>query len=70
MKTIQILVAVLLAGFCTLAVAQRDDVVLLTFGTFMWLVFGIMLKESPIIVANAITMMLAATILFYKLRFK
>jgi len=41
-----------------------------TFGTFMWLVYGILTDNMPITIANAITLMLAAIILYYKLRYK
>jgi len=37
-------------------------------GLFLWLVYGILLQEWPIIIANLITMILASIILFYKLK--
>jgi MtN3 and saliva related transmembrane protein len=41
-----------------------------TLGVSLWLVYGIMLGELPIIVANAITVALASTILWMKLRYR
>jgi MtN3 and saliva related transmembrane protein len=41
-----------------------------TTGVALWLVYGIMLGELPIIVANAITVALASTILWMKLRYR
>jgi MtN3 and saliva related transmembrane protein len=39
-----------------------------TAGVFAWLVYGILLGEPPIIAANAVTLVLAGTILVMKLR--
>lgn len=41
-----------------------------TAGVGLWLVYGILIGEIPIIVANAITLGLAGTILAFKLRYK
>ncbi|WP_194435910.1 SemiSWEET transporter [Vibrio fluminensis] len=38
------------------------------FGVFLWLVYGIAMQDWPIIVANAITLMLATMILLLKIR--
>ena len=43
---------------------------LFTFGTLMWLLFGIYSHNEPVMLANGVTLVLAATILFYKLREK
>ncbi len=40
------------------------------FGVFLWLVYGIMVNDVPVIAANMLTLMLASTLLFFKLRFK
>jgi MtN3 and saliva related transmembrane protein len=40
------------------------------FGVLLWLVYGIMVKDIPVIAANFVTLMLASTLLFFKLRFK
>jgi len=39
-------------------------------GVLLWLIYGIMISDLPIILANAITLMLAVSILFFKLTFK
>jgi MtN3 and saliva related transmembrane protein len=38
-------------------------------GVAFWLVYGILLGAWPIIIANGITLILAGTVLFLKLRF-
>jgi len=43
---------------------------LFTFGTLMWLVYGFVSNNIPIIIANAVTLALAVIILYYKLRYK
>jgi MtN3 and saliva related transmembrane protein len=43
--------------------------VLFSGGVFLWLLYGIALGASPIIVANAITLSLALFILALKLRY-
>ena len=43
---------------------------LYTAGTGMWLVYGILSKNLPVILSNAIAVVLAAVILTYKLRSK
>lgn len=40
--------------------------VLFTFGTLMWLVYGLLSHNIPVILANAITLLLASTILYFK----
>lgn len=42
---------------------------LMTAGVFMWLVYGIMLADIPIIIANAVTLLLASSIVVAKVRF-
>jgi MtN3 and saliva related transmembrane protein len=41
-----------------------------TVGVTLWLVYGILLGELPIIIANAITVALASTILWMKIRYR
>lgn len=41
-----------------------------TFGVIMWLLYGIFLKQAPIIAANTITLVLTVIILVYKLKYK
>lgn len=39
-------------------------------GLVLWLVYGIIIRDIPVIAANLLTLMLASTLLFFKLRFK
>jgi MtN3 and saliva related transmembrane protein len=39
-------------------------------GVLLWLVYGIAVNDVPVIAANMLTLMLASTLLFFKLRFK
>lgn len=39
-------------------------------GIIFWEIYGIMLNEYPIIIANSVTIFLAAIILVYKIRYK
>jgi MtN3 and saliva related transmembrane protein len=41
-----------------------------TIGTLLWLVYGIYTSNTPVILANAVTSVLAIVILWYKLREK
>jgi MtN3 and saliva related transmembrane protein len=45
---------------------------LLTFcaGIILWLIYGVLEKDTPIIAANSVTLLLACTLLFFKFRFK
>ncbi len=43
---------------------------LFTLGVALWLLYGVVLESWPIIIANAITLALAGTVLFLKLRHK
>ena len=43
---------------------------LFTLGVALWLLYGVMLGSWPIILANAITLLLAGTVLFLKWRHK
>jgi MtN3 and saliva related transmembrane protein len=44
--------------------------VIFTLGVALWLVYGLLLKSQPIILANVVTLFFAAVILAYKLREK
>ncbi len=48
---------------------SRTMYVALCLGIAMWLLYGIALASPPIIVANAVTLVLASVVLGYKLRF-
>jgi MtN3 and saliva related transmembrane protein len=39
-------------------------------GVALWLAYGILVWDIPVIAANMLTLMLASTLLFFKLRFK
>jgi MtN3 and saliva related transmembrane protein len=39
-------------------------------GVLLWLIYGIIVNDIPVIAANSLTLMLASTLLFFKLRFK
>lgn len=39
-------------------------------GTFLWLLFGLLSNNMPIVVANAITLVFAVIILIYKIRYR
>jgi MtN3 and saliva related transmembrane protein len=41
--------------------------VVFTVGTSLWLLYGIFSKNTPVILANAVTTVFAAIILYYKL---
>jgi MtN3 and saliva related transmembrane protein len=43
---------------------------LFTLGVAFWLIYGMILESWPIIAANTITLMLAGSVLFLKLRYK
>lgn len=40
---------------------------LLSIGTLLWLTYGLLIRDMPLILANAITATLASTILYFKL---
>ena len=42
---------------------------LFTFGIMMWLVYGILLGEFPIIIANSLTLVFAVTVLLLKYKY-
>lgn len=43
---------------------------LFTSGVLLWLIYGILRSDWPVIIANAVTLLFAATILFLKIRYK
>ena len=42
---------------------------LFTFGIMMWLVYGVLLGEYPIIIANSLTLVFAVTVLLLKYKY-
>lgn len=41
---------------------------MLTGGIVLWLAYGILMRDLPLIAANGVTFLFAATILYFKLR--
>ena len=41
-----------------------------TTGVFLWLAYGILVKDLPIILANGVTLIFTATILFLIIKYK
>ncbi len=41
-----------------------------TIGVLSWLIYGIIISNLPVILANAVTLVLSLFILIYKLRYK
>lgn len=39
-------------------------------GVFLWLLYGIQIGATPIVIANIVTLALALTILVFKIRYK
>jgi MtN3 and saliva related transmembrane protein len=39
-------------------------------GTVLWLLYGILIYSTPVIIANAVTAVLAAVLLYFKVVFK
>lgn len=39
-------------------------------GVLLWLIYGIIINDLPVIIANAITLVFAIIILIYKIRYK
>lgn len=74
----------LLAAFCsttaflpqvvkTWRTRSTKDISLVMFtvlivGILLWLTYGIIIRDIPLIVANAVTLVFAGTILFFKLK--
>ncbi|MCX8022368.1 MAG: SemiSWEET transporter [Syntrophorhabdaceae bacterium] len=43
---------------------------MMTIGVFLWLLYGIFLKEPPIIIANVVSLILSITVLIAKIRYR
>jgi len=43
---------------------------LFTFGTLLWLIYGVFTSNVPVYLANGITLLFALIILTYKIRYK
>ena len=44
--------------------------VIMTVGIVLWLSYGILLRDLPIIIANTVTLLLAGVILILKIKYK
>lgn len=44
--------------------------VLLNVGIFLWLVYGVLIQDIPLIAANLVTLILAGSILYLKIRYR
>lgn len=76
----------LFAAFCTtvsllpqtikiISQKQTRDIslsmyIIFTTGVLLWLIYGILTKDMPVMLANAVTFVLSITILVLKIRYK
>ena len=44
--------------------------IIFTAGVFSWLIYGIIISDLPLILANAVTLVLSLFILVYKIKYK
>jgi MtN3 and saliva related transmembrane protein len=42
---------------------------LFSLGVLLWLVYGILIKETPVIIANSVTFLIALSILIMKIKY-
>jgi MtN3 and saliva related transmembrane protein len=59
----------------TIKTKQTNDIsllmyILLTFGVFMWIVYGAIIQDFPVLLGNGVTLIFAAIVLIVKLRNK
>jgi len=56
--------------WCTRSTGDLSLAMFLVFtsGIFLWLVYGLIIGDVPLIAANGITLVLSGTILYFKLR--
>jgi len=43
---------------------------ILTIGIVLWFVYGVLIGDLPLIIANAVSLLFSATILIYKIKYK
>jgi len=43
---------------------------ILSLGIFFWLIYGLLIRDLPLILANSVTFAFTLAILFFKLRYK
>jgi MtN3 and saliva related transmembrane protein len=39
-------------------------------GTLLWLIYGLLVNDFPVVAANAVTLVLSSTLLYFKFRYK
>tara|TARA_B100000989_G_scaffold189162_1_gene142428 strand:- start:911 stop:1171 length:261 start_codon:yes stop_codon:yes gene_type:complete len=44
--------------------------IIFTIGVFSWLIYGFIINDMPVILANAVTLVLSFFILIYKIKYK
>lgn len=44
--------------------------VILTIGLLLWLIYGFLIKDLPLVLANLITLVLVSSVLFLKIKYK
>jgi len=44
--------------------------IILSIGVFLWLVYGFLIKDLPLILANLVTLILVSSVLFLKIKYK
>jgi MtN3 and saliva related transmembrane protein len=49
---------------------SKGTFIVFTLGVTMWLTYGLLIGDFPVIVANAVTLILQATILFQMVRYR
>ena len=49
---------------------QISMFLIFTIGTFCWLIYGVVISSTPIVLANTITLILSFFILIYKIKYK
>ena len=42
---------------------------MLSIGILLWLIYGILIRDLPIIAANTVSLLFAATILYFKIKY-
>ncbi|MBU0533555.1 MAG: SemiSWEET transporter [Candidatus Omnitrophica bacterium] len=43
--------------------------IILSFGIFLWLIYGILIMQTPVILANSVTLVLVIAILVMKIKY-
>lgn len=67
-------VAFLPQAIKTIRLKKTDEISLIMYvlfcaGLLSWLIYGVLLMNIPLIIANAVTLALALVILFFKIKF-